>query len=106
MPALLFALLAVALPAVVQPAAAGDKSHDRFNRDPPQGQRDDSRAPSRGAGISLDQAIGIAERRFRARVVKADKAEINGRRVYVLRLLSDEGRVWTVHVDAESGGIR
>ena len=58
------------------------------------------------AGISLDQAIESAERRYRARVVRADEVNQQGRRVYVLRLLSEEGRVWTVRVDAETGGAR
>jgi hypothetical protein len=57
------------------------------------------------AGISMDQAIEMAERRYHARVVRASATEVNGRRVYVLRLLSEEGRVWTIRVDAETGGV-
>lgn len=56
------------------------------------------------AGMSLDQAVAMVERRFKARVVRADVRDEKGRRVYVLRLLSDE-RVWTVRVDAESGSL-
>jgi uncharacterized membrane protein YkoI len=56
------------------------------------------------AGISLDQAVAMVERRFKARVVRADVRDEGGRRVYVLRLLSDD-RVWTVRVDAESGSL-
>ena len=41
------------------------------------------------AGISLDQAIESAERRYRARVVRADEVNQQGRRVYVLSLLSE-----------------
>ena len=52
----------------------------------------------------MDQAIENAERRYKARVVRAEVSESNGRRVYVLRLLSEEGRVWTIKVDAETGG--
>ena len=59
----------------------------------------------RMAGVSLDQAVAMAERRFNARVVKAGVTESNGRRVYVLRLLSEQGRVWTVRVDADSGSV-
>lgn len=58
------------------------------------------------AGMSLDQAVEMAEKRFRARVVRADVREEQGRKVYVLRLLNESGRVWTVRVDAESGAIR
>jgi uncharacterized membrane protein YkoI len=53
----------------------------------------------------MDQAIEIAERRYRARVVRAEPKEQQGRRVYVLRLLSEEGRVWTVRVDAQTGTV-
>ena len=58
-------------------------------------------------GISLDEAIDRAQKRYRARVVRAEQSESGGRVVYVLRLLSDEdGRVFTVRVDAQSGAMR
>lgn len=58
------------------------------------------------AGISLDQAVAMAERRFKARVVRADTEQQEGRKVYVLRLLDEgSGRVWTVRVDAASGSM-
>lgn len=58
------------------------------------------------AGVSLDEAVAMVEKRFKARVVRADVKEDDGRTVYVLRLLSDEsGRVWTVRVDAASGRL-
>ncbi len=57
------------------------------------------------AGVSLDQAVAMAERRFKAKVVRAGVTESNGRRIYVLRLLSEQGRVWTVKVDADSGSM-
>jgi hypothetical protein len=39
------------------------------------------------AGVSLDQAVEMAQRHFRAKAVSA------------------EGKVWTVRVDAESGAM-
>jgi uncharacterized membrane protein YkoI len=57
------------------------------------------------ARISLDEAVRRAERRFNARVVKAETNAINGRVVHVLRLVSDAGRVFTVRVDAETGNM-
>ena len=57
----------------------------------------------RRGGLSLDQAVQEAEHRFRARVVRAGIVEANGRRLYVLKLLSEQGRVWTVRIDAETG---
>jgi uncharacterized membrane protein YkoI len=56
-------------------------------------------------GITLDRAVAMAEQQYKARVVRASTGEIDGRHVYVLRLLSDQGRVWTVHVDAETGAM-
>jgi uncharacterized membrane protein YkoI len=58
------------------------------------------------ARLSLDQAVAMAERRYGARVVRAEAHERNERVVYVLRLLNDAGRVWTVRVDAASGDFR
>lgn len=56
-------------------------------------------------GVSMDQAIQMAERQYGAKVVRASVSEDNGRRVYVLRLVSEQGRVWTVRVDAASGAM-
>jgi hypothetical protein len=58
-------------------------------------------------GLSMDEAIDRAQKRFRARVVRAEQVERGGRVVYVLRLLSEEdGRVFTVRVDARSGDMQ
>lgn len=63
-------------------------------------------APRAVAGLTLDQAVSMAERRYRARVVRTEVTEQRGARTYVLRLLSEEGRVWTVRVDAATGNMR
>ena len=55
--------------------------------------------------VSMDEAVKMVEQRFRARVVKAETHKEGERTVYVLRLLNESGRVWTVHVDAASGAI-
>jgi|SRR3954463_12648427 uncharacterized membrane protein YkoI len=57
-------------------------------------------------GISLDQAVRMAEAQFHARVVRTDVVDEDGRKVYVLKLLSEGGRVITVRVDAASGRMR
>ncbi len=66
-------------------------------------------APARthadAAGLSLDAAIDLVQRRFRAKVIRADVAGEGDSRTYVLRLLSEDGRVWTVRVDAASGAV-
>ncbi len=55
--------------------------------------------------ISMDQAVKMAEQRFKARVVRAESQQSEGHTVYVLRLLNDSGRVWTVRVDASNGNV-
>ena len=56
-----------------------------------------------GDGVSLDAAVAAAQERYRARVVKAEVLENDGRRVYALRLLGSDGRVWTIRIDAATG---
>ena len=66
--------------------------------------REDLREPPRIVReVSLDRVIEQVERRHHARVVRSDTTASEGHKVYVLRLLSDEGRVWTVKVDAQTG---
>lgn len=57
-------------------------------------------------GVSLDQAVAIAKRRYAGRVVRAVTTMRNGRVVHEVRILGDDGRVRTVHVDAQSGEVR
>jgi hypothetical protein len=57
-------------------------------------------------GISLDEAVNRAERQYHARVVRTDVQDEDGRKVYVLKLLSEDGRVFTVRIDAQSGRSR
>jgi len=95
-PALLLSLLVLALPAL---AGKNDKDKQRFA-----GFSEPRReAPGRCPGYSIDEAIESVERRHKARVVKASVVQDSGRCVYELRLLSDEGRVWTVRVDSRTG---
>lgn len=57
-------------------------------------------------GLSLDQAVQMAQARYHARVVRAD-TERSGERVYYrLRLLSADGRVFSVRVDAQTGDMQ
>jgi hypothetical protein len=57
------------------------------------------------ADMSMDQAVRMVEERYHARVVKAETQHDEGRTLYVLRLLNDAGKVWTVRVDAASGFV-
>jgi uncharacterized membrane protein YkoI len=63
-------------------------------------------APAAASSMSMDQAVKMAEKRFHARVVKAQTQKEGGRNVYVLRLLNDTGHVWTVQVDAATGSVK
>jgi uncharacterized membrane protein YkoI len=56
--------------------------------------------------MSMDQAVKMVEQRFRARVVRAETESDTGHTVYVLRLLDDSGKVWTVRVDADNGSLQ
>jgi uncharacterized membrane protein YkoI len=91
------ALLILWLPAVPWlPASAGA----------PDSRAAQAPAMTTGGTVSMDQAVKMVERRFHARVVKAETERDNGRTVYVLRLLSDEGKVWTVRVDSRDGAVQ
>ena len=56
--------------------------------------------------MSMDQAVRMVEERYHARVVKAETERGEGHTLYVLRLLNDAGKVWTVRVDAASGSVQ
>jgi uncharacterized membrane protein YkoI len=55
--------------------------------------------------ISLDQAVKMAEQRFKARVVRAEAQHDGSNTIYVLRMLNESGRVWVVRVDASNGAV-
>jgi len=56
--------------------------------------------------ISLDEAVRRAEVQYRARVVRTDVQDEDGRKVYVLKLLSEDGKVINVRIDAATGRTR
>lgn len=63
------------------------------------------RASAAHAKVSMDKAVRLAQRRFRARVVRAETQNDGDRTIYVLRMLDGNGRVFAVRVDAASGAI-
>jgi uncharacterized membrane protein YkoI len=65
-------------------------------------QRGEQRASE---GISLDEAVQMAQSRYRAKAVRAETVNNGGRRVHQIRLLSAEGKVTTVRVDAQTGSM-
>lgn len=54
-------------------------------------------------GLTLEQAVQRAEKRYKARAVKAEERTQGDRRVYRIRLLSEDGRVFDITVDAATG---
>jgi len=63
-----------------------------------------SGSPVVGSELSRAQAIALVQGRYRARVVRTTLSQDKGgRRLYVFRLLSGSGKVWTVRIDAQTG---
>jgi hypothetical protein len=62
-------------------------------------------APHDPREVSIEEAAHMLQQRYgsAARVVRTDEIDEGGRRVYVFRLLSVNGRVWIVHIDARTG---
>ncbi len=57
------------------------------------------------SGVSLQQATQLATRRFPGRVVRAETIVTGGRQVHVIRILSEDNRVRTVRIDADTGNF-
>jgi len=53
--------------------------------------------------LSRQQAVALVQKRYGARVVRAELLDQDGRHLYVFRLLSAAGKVWIVRVDARTG---
>lgn len=53
--------------------------------------------------LSREQAVAIVQKRYGARVVRTDFIDQDGRHLYVFRLLSTDGKVWIVRLDARTG---
>ena len=53
----------------------------------------------------MEQAADMVQARYNARVVRAERQEQDGQVVYRFKLLSNDGRVFVVRVDARTGRI-
>lgn len=58
---------------------------------------------SQSGGMSLDEAVRMAESRYRAKAIRAETVNSGGRRIHEIRLLNSEGKVWKVRIDADTG---
>lgn len=75
-------------------AVAGERGRDRGR-----GQA----AVFADRAITLDEAVAQAERRYNARVIRAEEKRRGDRIEYRIRLLGADGRVFEVRIDAGSG---
>jgi len=57
-------------------------------------------------GISLDEAVSRARQQNPGKVLSADTVNVNGRKVYNIKILTNDGRVKRTRVDARSGQPR
>ena len=54
-------------------------------------------------GISLDQAVAQARQRNKGKVLSAETTRVDGRKVYRIKILTQDGRVKRTQVDARTG---
>ena len=66
-------------------------------------RREDSSRQASERALSLDEAVARAERRYKARAVRAEEKRHGDRIEYRIRLLAEDGRVFEVRIDAASG---
>ena len=60
-------------------------------------------ATSEGRGISLDEAVSRARRQSDGKILSAETVRVDGRRVHRVKLLTPDGRVTRVEIDADTG---
>jgi uncharacterized membrane protein YkoI len=54
---------------------------------------------------SIDEAVTIVKKDFSGRVLRATPEQQDGRTIYEIRILTDDGLVRTIIFDAESGQV-
>ncbi|WP_026381381.1 PepSY domain-containing protein [Afifella pfennigii] len=79
---------------LISPAALADKDHDRA--------RD---ALRRGEILPLAEILPKIERRYRARLLEVELEREDGIIVYELELITRDGRIIELEVDAASGAV-
>ncbi len=58
-----------------------------------------------GARIGLDEAVAMVHGRYGGRILAASAGIFRGRNGYRIRVMTEDGRVYTVFVDAQSGAM-
>lgn len=64
------------------------------------------KAPQQLKVRSVEQAIQLVKRQYQGKVLKAQSSRVNGHPGYRIKLISNEGVVFYVSVDAQTGSIR
>ena len=54
-------------------------------------------------GISLDEAVKQARQRNKGKVLSAETTRVDGRKVYLIKILTKDGRVKRTRIDARTG---
>ena len=54
-------------------------------------------------GISLDEAVSRARRQSDDKILSAETVRVDGRRVHRIKVLTSQGRVKHVQIDADTG---
>jgi uncharacterized membrane protein YkoI len=62
-------------------------------------------AMAAAAKVSIEQAIKTASEKAPGKVIEAELETKHGKTVWEVEVLSDDGKVVEVHVDAESGAV-
>ena len=88
-PAALLLLLAIAVPAL-----AGEGDHRRARE-----------ALERGEVLALGRILAIVEERFGGRVIEVEFERDDGRWLYELELVTRDGRLMEVEMDAATGAV-
>ena len=57
------------------------------------------------AAIDLDQAARKIRRSYDARILSATTTRVDGRKVHVFKVLTRDGRIQHIKVDADSGRV-
>jgi len=60
-------------------------------------------APRPAQRISIDRVIQQVQRRYKAKVIDTKESQLGAQFIYVLKVLSEDGHVRTVRIDAASG---
>jgi uncharacterized membrane protein YkoI len=88
--------LLVAAVLVTAPALAGDEAHDHDRI---------RRAVERGEIRSLTEIHDVVRDKLPGRIVRTEVERIHGRWIYEFRVVDTKGRLFDVHVDAQTGEI-